>query len=361
MTDTTDPTRLPANRGYLSSARHLARIDSFVATEGPEAGSRVLRVVNGGGLEFELHPDRALDVGRVTFDGAPYAWSSALGVAAPGLATTEDFGYLKSFGGGLLSTCGLDTYGDPSTAADGERYTLHGRIGLQPARITRATVELAPDAASGWVTIEAEIRQSQVHGENLLLTRRIRTAIGSRSLSLHDTVTNEAGRDVTHMVLYHLNLGWPLLGPGTRIDTRSLEVTPENAEAVAVAAAGSGSGGGGGEAWSQFGEPTADADSLVYLHTLPASSDETERHTVSLSNPESGLALDIGFSAATLPFLHQWKCLRWGQYVMGIEPANTPSILGRADAEARGVAPTLTAGASVDYHLDFTFGGPVDA
>lgn len=342
----TDTSRLPTDRGYLSSARHLARIDSFLATEGPEAGSRVLRVVNGGGLEFELHPDRALDIGRVTFDGAPYAWSSALGVAAPGLATTEDFGYLKSFGGGLLATCGLDTYGDPSTAADGERYALHGRIGLQPARITRASVELAPDAASGWVVIEAEIRQSQVHGENLLLTRRIRTAIGSRSFSLHDTVTNEAGRDVTHMVLYHLNLGWPLLGPDTVIDTHSLEVTPENAEAVAS-----------DEAWTTIGEPAADAESLVYLHTLPRAADESERHTVSLSNAVTGLALDIGFAASTLPFLHQWKCLRWGQYVMGIEPANTPSILGRADAEARGVAPVLVAGASVDYHLDFTFGG----
>ena len=99
--------------------------------------------------------------------------------------------------------------------------------------------------------------------------------------------------------------------------------------------------------------PSRNAGSLVYVHTL----DSGPHHTVTVRNRARGMRLEIGFDTGTLPFLHQWKCLQWGQYVIGIEPSNTSTLAGRATAEEQGVAPVLSSGESVQYTVSFRFGG----
>lgn len=76
---------------------------------------------------------------------------------------------------------------------------------------------------------------------------------------------------------------------------------------------------------------------------------------VSVFNPESEIGLEIGFDAVTLPYLHQWKVLQPGQYVVGIEPSNSATLKGRAPADELDLVPTLAAGASITYAIDFTF------
>jgi hypothetical protein len=312
----------------------VARIDQFVTTGGSGNGTRMIRLVNGGGLELEMHPDRALDLGRVTFSGIPIAWMSPVGMAAPGLSDPNGFGWLKTFGGGLLATCGLDSIGDPSTTRDGDTYPLHGRFGALPATITRASIE------GERVAIEAEIRQASVHGENLVVRRSLTSTVGSRSFRLVDTVTNDGSTDQPHMILYHLNLGWPLIGPAAEFSSPALLVTPENDDAMATT-----------EHWSTITEPDADSKSLVFRHHLPPEA----RVVVSVFNPESEIGLEIGFDATTLPHLHQWKVLQPGQYVVGIEPSNSATLKGRAPADELDQVPTLAAGASITYAIDFTF------
>ena len=78
--------------GALAQA---ARVDSFVDTDGPGRGTRRLRVVNGGGLDFDLHPDRALDIGAATCDGIPLAWVSSTGFAGPGAYEPAGRGWLR--------------------------------------------------------------------------------------------------------------------------------------------------------------------------------------------------------------------------------------------------------------------------
>ena len=70
-------------RDYVGTLGQVVRVDSFVQQEGASRGSRMLRLVNGGGLEAEIHPDRALDLGRVTVDGIPVSWMSSTGITAP--------------------------------------------------------------------------------------------------------------------------------------------------------------------------------------------------------------------------------------------------------------------------------------
>jgi hypothetical protein len=85
-------------------------------------------MVTGGGLEAEIHPDRAMDLGQVTFDGIPGAWMSPAGLTHPAPYEPRGTEWLGTFGGGLVATCGLDTFGPPSIDGDVE-LGLHGRVG----------------------------------------------------------------------------------------------------------------------------------------------------------------------------------------------------------------------------------------
>nr|WP_199736313.1 DUF4432 family protein [Micromonospora sp. HM5-17] len=62
------------------------------------------------------------------------------------------------------------------------------------------------------------------------------------------------------------------------------------------------------------------------------------------------------FHSGQLPALLQWKSLRRGTYVLGIEPANCPVIGGRVEARERGVLPVLQPGESRRYALEFRIG-----
>ncbi|MBC7725582.1 MAG: aldose 1-epimerase family protein [Burkholderiaceae bacterium] len=315
----------------IGSLAQVVRLDSLIEAEGPARGTRRLRMVNGGGLEIELHPDRALDIGRVSIDGIPVSWLSPVGFAAPQFSEPADAGWLRTFGGGLLATCGLDTFG-PAGEDDGDLLGLHGRIGTRPATITRA------EATATGVVVEAEIRQARLFGENLLLRRRISSAAGSHGFTVDDTVTNEGFADAPHMILYHANLGWPLIDDVAVLDIPSHTVTPRD-RAADVALEGS----------SHLDAPTSGFREQVYRHDFAPDTPVEVRVT----NPRIGVEFTLGFSTGTLPFLHQWKMLGQGAYVLGLEPANSGTLLGRAAARAGGDLPVLAPGQSVSYRLDF--------
>src|SRR6187431_587195 len=111
----------------VGSLDQIARVDSFVEADGPARGARRLRVVNGGGLEFDVHPDRGLDIGAASFQGLPLAWLSSTGIGAPSLYDPVERGWLRTFGGGLVTTCGLDSFGPPADDEDGV-VGMHGRV-----------------------------------------------------------------------------------------------------------------------------------------------------------------------------------------------------------------------------------------
>lgn len=318
-------------RERIGSLGQVVRVDSFIEAEGSARGARRLRLVNGGGLELEVHPDRAMDLGQLTVDGVPIAWMSPAGTVAPGLREPDGLGWLRTFGGGLLATCGLDTFGPPSTDG-GVELGMHGRIGAQPAVVTR--MEATPDG----VTVEGTIRQARAFGENLVLRRSITSAAGSDTIVLEDTVTNESFDESPHMVLYHVNLGWPLLDDDTVIDIPSTAVTPRDADAKPGLAA-----------WRTAGPPAPGYREQVFRHDVEAMAHVRLR----VSNARLGLEFSLGFSGLQLPHVYQWKMMEQGNYVLGVEPANCRNPFGRAAAREAEELPFLPAGQSVSYRLEF--------
>ena len=306
---------------HMGSIGQAVRIDKLVHDDGPERGARLIRLVSGGALEVEVHPDRALDIGRVTYRGIPLAWSSPTGMSAPGLGEPLGDGWVRTWGGGLVSTIGLDSFGPPGQ--DGtEEFGTHGRIGIQPADVTRT--EITPDS----LVVEGQIRQATAFGDALFLNRKITIALGGASLEIEDTLSNRGPDPAEWMVLYHVNLGWPLLSPETTIEI------PGQASSADTPAR------------FRIGTPREDFEEVSAQYVLDEGHD-----TVTAMNPELGLALHLQYSTDTLPWLNTWRLLQKRRYVLALEPSNTRSVAGRVEARKSGDLPTLKPGETQTMRL----------
>jgi hypothetical protein len=315
----------------VGSLDQIARVDSFVDAEGTSRGARRLHVVTGGGLEYDVHPDRALDLGAATLDGVPLAWLSSTGITDPRFAEPQARGWLRTFGGGLLATCGLDSFGPDGDDEDGV-VPMHGRIGQLPARLTRS------EATTDQLTIAGTVRQTRVFGENLVLAREISSAVGSTSITINDTVTNEGAQPSPHMVLYHVNVGWPLLDEGVTLEIPADKVTPRDPDAEA-----------GFDTRYEIVAPSAGFKEQVFIH------EGAEDGYARITNLKRGIQFTLRYSTETLPAIFQWKMTDVGHYVLGLEPANTAVIMGRAAARSSGRLPVLQPRESVRYQVTFEF------
>jgi hypothetical protein len=114
----------------VGGLEQVAGIQPFVFDDGPARGVSALRLRTGGSLSC----DRGMDLGAAEYRGVPLAWVSPTGVVAPHFRELQGEGWLRSFGGGLLVTCGLQNVGEPSERG-GEELGLHGRISNTPAAL----------------------------------------------------------------------------------------------------------------------------------------------------------------------------------------------------------------------------------
>jgi hypothetical protein len=189
--------------------------------DGAERGVRMLRCSAGSGFDFEILVDRGFDVAGAWIGGRPLAWSSPVGLVGPWYCEPEGIGWFRGFPGGLVSTCGLDhtLLGGPDDATVfnyphrvTETYGLHGRYTGLPARLAGYGATWDGDECVLWA--EGEVLQAAVFGEQLLLRRRVEADLGGKSLRISDTVTNIGPTACPHMMLYHCNVGFPVVDAG---------------------------------------------------------------------------------------------------------------------------------------------------
>lgn len=322
---------------HLGSLAQAVRCESYVLSGGPSAGARRIRLTVGP-IDVELLPDRGLDIGAVRFAGEAVAWLGPTGL--PTRRSVDDFA--QTFGGGLLTTCGLLNYG-PAVTVDGEAHPMHGRYSTLPAEVHRA------EAARSGAVVEATVTEAEIFGARLELRRRIEVPLDGGRIRITDIVTNRGVRSVAPMVLYHLNFGWPLIDTGTRLETGAAAVVPRDAAAAA-----------GAESWDLFPELTESYPEQVFVHELPGAGSGagtgalSQPGVVRILNP-SGLTATVRFDTATLPGLIQWRVAERGLAVLGIEPASAPTILGRGDAAERGMLQPLAPGEDRRYAVEISF------
>jgi hypothetical protein len=311
--------------------------------EGVESGVRTAEFRSGSGLRFTVLLDRGLDIGPAEYRGIPLAWISPTGFAHPARFEPEGLGWLRSFGGGLLTGCGLTYLGSPEVD-EGEALGLHGRLSNLPAQKVQVGEQWQGDECTFW--LEGRLRQARVFGENLSLTRRISVGLGESRIVIQDTVENLSDRPSPLMVLYHINLGFPMVDGDCLLEAEEHPVQPRDRQAE-----------GGWPVWMNFREPAPDYDEQVFYHDLPA--DQAGWVRMTLNNSNLGLKLTVLHKKDTLPNLVQWKMMGSGEYVLGLEPANC-LVEGRNKERRRGTLQTLQPGEQRQFNLEILVEGLSD-
>ncbi len=327
----------PANLlEHVGNPDQIAGIKLLEAQDGLARNSRIFQVWTGSGLIYSVLADRALDISACTYKGASLTWLSSIGESHPAYFEAEESEWLRNYGGGLFVTCGLDQFGYPNTDGE-EKLGLHGRISNLPARYVNYQV--------GWkgaeykLEIFGQVRQSRVFGENILLKRRIESVMGSSIIRIEDEVINEGYEPQAHMILYHFNLGFPLLSEHSVLDVNIRNSIARDAEAES-----------GIQHWMRFQTPKSSYQEQVFEHEVIADSDGKVR--VELKNEEMGFGLRWILKKEQLPYLYEWKMLGKGTYVLGVEPANCRGMFGRAHARTHNQLPFLEPGQSCRYDLE---------
>ncbi len=205
-----------AIRDLIGDRRHLASVRRVVFADGPERGLEAV-MMSAGPLALTVLAGRAMDIGSLTWQGVPIGWTGPSGyVSAAHLDAESDKGRGFNRGiSGFLMTCGLTHIRQP---ADGE--PLHGRLPFTPARVLACSEDWVGDC----LFCEGEVRQVRYGHESLVMRRRIEVPLSGAELRITDTVTNEGEAPVSPELLYHFNLGYPAIGPGTLVALDSHEV-----------------------------------------------------------------------------------------------------------------------------------------
>ena len=272
--------------GRISNFQQVASIRRYTLTEGRGKGLDVLDCDNGK-IRFLLNVSKACDIMQLYHEGQNMSFVSKNGF------TKREIPFLRRFEGGMLYTCGLDSVGGR------EGYELHGTLHNIPAEIIRA------ECNESGIVVETIIRDTALFGQNLVMKRRVFTEIASDSVSVEDTLFNEGYKAEEYCLLYHINVGYPMLDNGAKVVADVESCTPRTA-------------------WAKQNEAT------MYAMNDAVPNQEEACYFLKLSKPEIALVNEkigkeftVSYSGDTLPCFVEWKSMASGDYALGLEPCTT--------------------------------------
>jgi len=320
----------------MGSMQQAACIRPLQYTEGRASGLKAFEVKNGA-LTYKLLADKCLDMSELSYKGVNFSFMAKPGLQGRGAYDTAGDEAIRGIMGGMFFTSGVESICAPCTI-DGVDYPMHGRMRTTPGEHLCADAFWAEDGYH--LRAGAEMREAALFGENMTLRRTIETVYGQKTITMTDVFRNEGFRDEPLMLLYHINLGWPFLDESLRLYLPTAKCTPRDAEAA----------GHEGE-YDRMDPPKDNEPEYVFIHDLrPDAAGNARAIAV---NEALGLGLDIGWNVANLPFFMEWKSTASGDYVIGLEPANS-SVYGRPWHEERGSVHRLAPFATETNVLTFT-------
>ena len=284
---------------YIGHESQILGVEEHRLVGGRGDGMRLFEVRNGKGLEFTVSADRCADISRLSCGGANYSYFTVNGYVAPAYYDDQGLGWLKSFTAGFLTTCGLEAVGSPCTDG-GETLPLHGRIANTPAE------RVWWDEDDGQLSVHAVVPHAAIFGRKLTLRRTISSSKLANELTLTDTVTNFGDETSPLMLLYHMNMGYPLLSEAAELYIPADAVRPRDEHAAEDLAA-----------WQKILPPTPGFREQCYYHDFHG-----DLARAGIYNPEIGRGLMLFFDPRNLGCFTQWKMMGVRDYVMGLEAGN---------------------------------------
>ena len=313
---------------YIGNEKQLYGVEEMRLSGGKADGMRMLYVRNGKGLEFWISVDRCADIARLSLKGDNYCYFSPVGYVAPQYFDNKGIGFLKSFTAGFFTTCGLTAVGSPCVD-NGEELPLHGTVSHIPCE------NIAHWIDEKGIHIKAIIRDAVIFGHKLILERSYDVSLEKNEICLTDVVKNIGSTETPHEILYHCNMGYPLLSENADLSIPSLEVRGRDVYPQEEI-----------ESYANIHAPKAGYEEMCFYHTMKG---KTE---VSLSNKDIKKGIKMSYDANELPCFTQWKMLGEYDYVMGLEPGNCYPD-GRAKMRELGMLQFLKPGEEKTYHLKF--------
>lgn len=267
----------------LGNVEQLCMAQRVQVVDGRGNGARQIYVANGK-LNFILSESNALDILRLWHEGTNVGFVSKNGLY------TAPADFLGSFPAGMLYTCGLDAIGGV------EGHAIHGRIHSIPSQLR----EFSADESG--VRVVAEIRDTALFGQNLVMTRTITTAAGAGELRIEDRIENRAFRDEKYCMLYHVNVGYPIVDVGAKVSGNLVRSLPRNALAEREM-----------PTMFEVEAPQDNAEETCYFH-------ETADGKMSIENAAVGKRFTV---ESSLRRFVQWKSRASGDYVVALEPCTS--------------------------------------
>lgn len=295
--------------------------------------------VDTGSVRALILPTRGMSIWNIEASGVPFGWKSpVVGPVHPSQVPVFDpngIGWLEGFDE-LVVRCGLESNGAPEHDEHGRlMYPLHGRIGNLPAD----SLSIEYDEASGRLEVIGEVLESRLFIKRLRLRSRIRFQAGSADIQLLDDVTNDLSRPTTMQLLYHINVGAPLLSEGARLEAPIESLAPKDALSA-----------GEIDQWNEYSAPQEGYAERVYFAKLRA--DDTNTTTVMLRAEDGERGLGVTFNTTGLPRFIVWKntAAESDGYVTGLEPAtNYPNT--RSFEEKQGRVVEIAGGETASFRV----------
>jgi Domain of unknown function (DUF4432) len=332
----------------------IGGVQFLSAEDGPARGVRLLEFRTGSGLIFKVAIERGMDVTYCEYRGASLAWIPPTLLPGPWYFEQQtEFGWLRTGLGGFCNSCGMVHVGNPETdsvahynfpARAVERYGVHDRMALLPGQLLRYGERWEGDECI--IEAEGRVVQAQTYGENLVLTRRYTARLGESRFCMHDEVENAGFLPTVHMLLYHINVGFPIVDEGSELvapiagppGVPSGLPTDKNETAQP------------GE-YTRFVAPQKDW--LLQGFELRMSAGSDGRVPVAIVNPKfgkGGLAVYVIYDSRQLPKYLEWRMMGEGQYAVGIEPCT--NSFGREQVRQVGEMIVLQPGERRLYDLE---------
>jgi hypothetical protein len=305
---------------------------------GRRDGVLLVELVAGNTKVFVL-PDRGLGIWKIMAGEFELGWQSPVhGPVHPRFVPVTEpsgLGWLDGFDE-LVARCGLVSNGAPEFDASGRLvHPLHGRIANLPAHHLDVTL----DEAAGTITLTGAVDETRFLCHALQMTTSLSLQAGRQRVAWTDTVKNISDRPATMQMLYHINFGPPLLGPGAEVVAAVEELAPRDAAAAADVST-----------WHRYDGPRPGR--VEECHFMKHRPDPQGLATALLVAPEGRHAAAVSWRAETLPCFTLWKNqggLADG-YVTGLEPGtNFPNP--RSHEESQGRVISLAPSASIRFDL----------
>ena len=181
---------------------------------------------------------------------------------------------------------------------------MHGTISNTPAENVGYWIE------NEEIHIKLTVRDAGFIGHKMMLEREYVCPLYKNEIIIKDKVKNIGYDEAPYMILYHMNMGYPLLSENSVVTLKHNGYVPRDERAAE-----------GVERALIMEKPQPSFAEQCYFY------DMTEG-MARIYNPDIKIGLSINYDVNELPYFTEWKMMEKGRYVLGLEPANC-SVVGR--------------------------------